>query len=60
MLKRLDKEKIIIFGSRFEEDFFEEYNYRMLSRIILCMERDCVFIFRDFESIYGSFYDMLN
>ena len=37
-----------------------EYNYRILSRIILCMERDCVLILRDLESIYGSLYDMLN
>lgn len=60
MLQGLDKEKITIFGSRFEEDLSEEYNYRMLSRIILCMERDCVLILRDLESIYGSLYDMLN
>ena len=60
MLQSLDKEKITIFGSRFEEDLSEEYNYRMLSRIILCMERDCVLILRDLESIYGSLYDMLN
>ena len=59
-LQDLDKEKITIFGSRFEEDLSEEYNYRMLSRIILCMERDCVLILRDLESIYGSLYDMLN
>ena len=59
-LQSLDKEKITIFGSRFEEDLSEEYNYRMLSRIILCMERDCVLILRDLESIYGSLYDMLN
>ena len=59
-LQDLDKEKITIFGSRFEEDLSEEYNYRMLSHIILCMERDCVLILRDLESIYGSLYDMLN
>ena len=59
-LQSLDKEKITIFGSRFEEDLSEEYNYRMLSRIILCMERDCVLILRDLESIYGSLYDVLN
>ena len=59
-LQDLDKEKITIFGSRFEEDLSEEYNYRLLSRIILCMERDCVLILRDLESIYGSLYDMLN
>ena len=51
---------ITIFGSRFEEDISDDYNYRMLSRIILCMERDCVLILRDLECIYGSLYDMLN
>ena len=59
-LRNLDKEKVTIFGSRFEEDQSEEYNYSILSRIILCMERDCVLILRDLESIYGSLYDMLN
>ncbi|XP_028413785.1 uncharacterized protein LOC114536632 [Dendronephthya gigantea] len=28
--------------------------------IILCMERDCVLILKDLESIYGSLYDLLN
>lgn len=59
-LKNLEKEKVTIFGSRFEEDQSEEYNYNILSRIILCMERNCVLILRDLESIYGSLYDMLN
>ena len=59
-LSILGKEIITIFGSRFEEDMSDDYNYRMLSRIILCMERDCVLILRDLECIYGSLYDMLN
>ena len=59
-LNNLQKETITIFGSRFEEDLSEDYNYRILSRIILCMERDCILILRDLESIYGSLYDMLN
>jgi hypothetical protein len=59
-LAQLEKETITIYGSRFEEDLSEEYNYRILSRIILCMERDCILILRDLESIYGSLYDMLN
>ena len=54
------KETITIFGSRFEEDMFDDYNYRILSRIILCMERDCILILRDLECLYGSLYDMLN
>ncbi len=59
-LAQLEKETITIFGSRFKEDLSEEYNYRILSRIILCMEQDCILILRDLESIYGSLYDMLN
>ena len=59
-LSQAGKETITIFGSRFEEDMFDDYNYRILSRIILCMERDCVLILRDLECIYGSLYDMLN
>jgi hypothetical protein len=59
-LAQLEKETITIYGSRFEEDLSEDYDYRILSRIILCMERDCILILRDLESIYGSLYDMLN
>ncbi|XP_028395861.1 uncharacterized protein LOC114519890 [Dendronephthya gigantea] len=59
-LSSLKKETITIYGSRFEEDLSEDYNYRILSRIILCMEQDCILILRDLESIYGSLYDMLN
>lgn len=50
----------IIFGSRFEDDVSNDYNYRILSRIILCMEQGMVLILKDLESIYGSLYDMLN
>ena len=59
-LDQLEKETITIYGSHFQEDLSEEYNYRILSRIILCMERDCILILKDLESIYGSLYDMLN
>ncbi|XP_013421468.1 uncharacterized protein LOC106181580 [Lingula anatina] len=59
-LKILDREYEVIFGSQFEEDQQEEYNYRILSRIILCMERGIILILRDLENIYGSLYDMLN
>ena len=59
-LAKLEKETITIYGSRFEEDLSEDYNYRILSRIILCMERDCILILKDLESVYGSLYDMLN
>ncbi|KAH3751698.1 hypothetical protein DPMN_186267 [Dreissena polymorpha] len=49
-----------IFGSQFEEDLTDDYHYRILSRIILCMEQGVVLILRDLEHIYGSLYDMLN
>ena len=53
-------EKVVIFGSQFEEDQTADYNYRILSRIILCMEQGFVLILKDLENIYGSLYDMLN
>ena len=56
--EKLEKETITLYGSRFEEDLCEEYNYRILSRIILCMERECILIPKDLESIYGSLYDI--
>ena len=59
-LTQPEKEIVIIYGSRFEEDLSEKYNYRILGRIILCMERDCILILRDLERIYGSLYDLLN
>ncbi|XP_023933539.1 uncharacterized protein LOC112042729, partial [Lingula anatina] len=59
-LKMLDREYVVIFGSQFEEDQQEEYNYRILSRIILCMESGVILVLRDLEKIYGSLYDMLN
>jgi hypothetical protein len=59
-LAQLEKETITIYGSRFEEDQSDEYNYSILSRIILCMERNCILILISLESIYGSLYDMLN
>ncbi|KAH3751683.1 hypothetical protein DPMN_186252 [Dreissena polymorpha] len=50
----------MIFGSQFEEDLTDDYHYRILSKIILCMEQGMVLILRDLEHIYGSLYDMLN
>ncbi|XP_052812387.1 uncharacterized protein LOC128239961 [Mya arenaria] len=52
--------KEIIFGSQFEEDLTDDYHYRILSRIILCMEQGFVLILKDLDDIYGSLYDMLN
>ena len=54
------KEHKIIYGSRLKNDQREEYNYQILSEIILCMERGLILVMKDLECIYGSLYDMLN
>lgn len=59
-VKEMKRQHIVIFGSQFEEDLTDEYNYRVLSRIILCMEQGLTLILKDLENIYGSLYDMLN
>lgn len=59
-LRLHQKDPVIIFGSQFEEDQAEQYSYRILSRIILCMESGRVLILKDLDHIYGSLYDMLN
>ncbi|KAJ8319134.1 hypothetical protein KUTeg_004225, partial [Tegillarca granosa] len=60
LLRQNGREYMVIYGSHFEEDLTNAYNYRILSRIILCMEQGLVLILKDLESIYGSLYDMLN
>ncbi|XP_038050110.1 uncharacterized protein LOC119723500 [Patiria miniata] len=60
VLFELNKKPIILLGSRFDDDVSEEYNYRILSRIILCMEEGYVLVLRDLENVYSSLYDMLN
>ena len=47
---------MIIYGSKFTEDKTEEYSYRILSKIILCMESGRTLILKDLEDIYGSLY----
>ncbi|XP_055995963.1 uncharacterized protein LOC125646740 isoform X2 [Ostrea edulis] len=59
-IKDMKRQHVVIFGSQFEEDLTDDYNYRILSRIILCMEQGYVLILKDLENIYGSLYDMLN
>jgi len=63
LLKSLDTLKrnyTLIFGSKFDEDQIEDYSYRILNRIILCMENESVLVLKDLDTIYGSLYDMLN
>ncbi|XP_046548874.1 uncharacterized protein LOC124258825 [Haliotis rubra] len=51
---------ITILGSCFDEDQTDHYSYRILSKIIFCMEQGITLILKDLGSIYGSLYDMLN
>lgn len=51
---------VIIYGSKFQEDKSEQYSYRILSQIILCMETGRWLILKDLEDIYGSLYGMIN
>ena len=61
LLKGVNRdEKVVIFGSHFAEDQTPDYDYRILSRIILCMEQGLILILKDLDNIYGSLYDMLN
>ena len=60
VLKSQNRSLEIMFGSRFPKDASEEFDNHSLSRVILCMEKGKVLIMKDFPSIYGSLYDMLN
>jgi serine/threonine protein kinase len=50
----------VVHGSQFADDQSPDYSYRILSQIILCMERGGFVVLRDLQIIYGSLYDMLN
>ncbi|XP_046568818.1 uncharacterized protein LOC124277192 isoform X1 [Haliotis rubra] len=60
LLRRSERQHVTILGSHFDEDLNDDYSYRILSKIILCMEQGVVLILKDLDSIYGSLYDMLN
>ena len=55
-----DRPLTVIHGSQFKDDQTPDYSYRILSQIILCMERGGFVVLRDLDIIYGSLYDMLN
>lgn len=60
IIENIEKDFTTILGSKFPDDENDEYNYRVLNRIILCMEQPQVLILKDLDDIYGSLYDMLN
>ena len=60
MLRKNEILPCLIYGSQLEGDQHDDYNYRVLRDIILCMERGGVLVLRDLDRIYSSLYDMLN
>ena len=55
------KNRILITGSDFEGDRDKkDYNVRILSNIIQCMENGNKLIMQNLEQIYGSLYELFN
>ncbi|CAG8688928.1 7269_t:CDS:2, partial [Acaulospora morrowiae] len=55
-----DMEPVVIYGSQFPNDFDDDYQYSVLSRIMMCVEAGRPLILTDLEIIYGSLYDLWN
>ncbi|CAG8487332.1 35591_t:CDS:10 [Gigaspora margarita] len=56
----LDLEPVVIYGSQFPNDFNGDYQYSVLSRIMMCVEEGRPLILTDLDIIYGSLYDLWN
>ncbi|CAG8573444.1 16784_t:CDS:2, partial [Dentiscutata heterogama] len=56
----LDLEPVVIYGSQFPNDFDGDYQYSVLSRIMMCVEEGRPLILTDLDTIYGSLYDLWN
>jgi hypothetical protein len=50
----------VFYGSDFIEDTAEEAAYKLIRDIVNCMDKGTLCILLNLESIYQSFYDMLN
>ncbi|KAF0485179.1 e3 ubiquitin-protein ligase [Gigaspora margarita] len=55
-----DLEPVVIYGSQFPDDCDGDYQYGVLSRIMMCVEAGRPLILTDLEIIYGSLYDLWN
>ena len=59
--KNQNKEIIFYIGSRFIQDqYSEEYTLKMINKIQIQMEKNCILILKDLETIYPSLYDLFN
>ncbi|KAF0538645.1 e3 ubiquitin-protein ligase [Gigaspora margarita] len=57
---KMDLEPVVIYGSQFPNDFDGDYQYSVLSRIMMCVEAGRPLILTDLDTIYGSLYDLWN
>ncbi|CAG8753271.1 5755_t:CDS:2, partial [Acaulospora morrowiae] len=55
-----DMEPVVIYGSQFPNDLHDDYQYGVLSKIMMCVEAGRPLILTDLEIIYGSLYDLWN
>ncbi|KAF0541183.1 e3 ubiquitin-protein ligase [Gigaspora margarita] len=58
--ENFDLEPIVIYSSQFPDDFGDDYQYSVLSRIMMCVEMGRPLILTDLDKIYGSLYDLWN
>lgn len=57
---RENRPTMTLIGSKFPDDQNDQYTYRMLNKVILCMETGVLLILKDLNQIYESLYDMFN
>ena len=60
LLSDLKLEHNFIIGSDFENDNSEEYTFKILNKIQLCMEQGRLIILKNLSMIYPSLYNLFN
>lgn len=58
--KKHGKEFRVFYGSDFLEDSAEDAAYKLIRDIVNCMDKGIFCILLNLESIYQSFYELLN
>ena len=60
ILVQLEKKYIYLMGSEFDGDNQEQYTYKILNKIQVCMEQGKLLIINKLNEIYPSLYDLFN
>ena len=56
-----DKNFNIFIGSKFKNDLnSEEYHYKLINKIQICMDEGGIVVLKDLDNIYPALYDLLN